>query len=208
MLFGYSYVLRKILEGCYRCFYAVEKVSVLMGHLAGWAFLFLGFYITVDTLLRKYTTFSTKGHTEIGQYVLAAAVTWGASYALSKKSHIRIDVLLIRMPKSIQGYLNVCATGLLCGFLSYILWYLLTDYLPYTFRIDTRAATVFRTPLKIPQTIWTFGLFWLWLYSLLQLVVGLLEIALGNASKLAFTLGPPSFNQEINPTDRSYPSAK
>ena len=191
MLFQYRIVAEKILRGCYYCLHLVEKLSALMGHIAGWAFLFLGFYITIDTVLRKYTTLSSKGHTEIGQYVLAVAVTWGASYALSKRAHIRIDTLLILMPKWLLGYLNLFAIALVCIFLSTILWYLLTDFLPYTFSIDAKAATILRTPLKIPQTFWVFGLFWLWLYALLQLIVGILEIGLGRASTLALGIGQP-----------------
>lgn len=200
MPFQYRVVVEKILRGCYRCLHLVEKVSDLMGHLAGWAFLLLAFYITIDTVLRKYTVFSSKGHTEIGQYVLAVAVTWGAGYALSKRAHIRIDTLLILMPRWLQGYLNLGAIGLVCLFLSAMLWYLLTDFLPYTFRMDAKAATILRTPLKIPQTIWVFGLFWFWLYALLQFIVGLLETGLGRASKLALGVGHPNLDLDTNST--------
>ena len=191
MSFHYRVVAEKILLGCHYSLHLVEKLSALMGHIAGWAFLFLGFYITIDTVLRKYTTWSSKGHTEIGQYVLAVAVTWGAGYALSKRAHIRIDTLLILMPKWLQGYLNLFAIALVCIFLSTILWYLLTDFLPYTFSMNAKAATILRTPLKIPQTLWVFGFFWLWLYALLQLIVGIFEIGLGRASTLAPVIRQP-----------------
>ena len=194
---GWRTPLQGILAAAYRVFRFVEAIAIGMGHLAGWLFLLLAFYITVDTLLRKYTTFASGAHVEMGQYVLAVGMTWAAAYTLKHKMHIRVDVLLARMPRQLQGYLNLAALALLDFFVIFLLWRICSDLLTYTFAIDSHSPTTIRTPLKIPQTVWAFGLAWLALYGTLLLFIGFLELALGNARKSRVALVPPSLARDI-----------
>jgi TRAP-type C4-dicarboxylate transport system permease small subunit len=118
-------------------------------------------------------------------------------YALLTKAHVRVDVLLVRFPPAVQGYLNTFALMLLnfmMGFVVYFAW----KTVFFSFQIGAQAPTIQRTPLAWPQSVWAVGLTFFWFVAFIMLVETLLDLARGKAKELAHKIGPLSVQAEID----------
>jgi len=76
--------------------------------------------IAVEVLARKLFTVSLVGADEISGYVLAVSITWGASLAIVRRAHVRIDLLHNRLPSLWAGVLDILA--LLASLVSQAFW--------------------------------------------------------------------------------------
>jgi hypothetical protein len=76
----------------------VAALGTLMGHLAGWGFIFCALFITFDVLARRFLGFSTQATTEITGYALAFGISWALSHTLTARRHVRIDVAINHLP--------------------------------------------------------------------------------------------------------------
>ena len=89
------------------------KISQIAAWCSGLLLFLASIMIAVEVVLRKVFTLSIGGADELSSYALAISCTWGFSYALFRKSHIRIDVLHCRMPGKVRAFLDLLAYGLL-----------------------------------------------------------------------------------------------
>src|ERR1700754_3161783 len=85
---------------------AATAVAAFMNYVAGWNFILCAVFITVDVLCRNFGGFSSSATTEITSYMLAFGLAWGLAHALATRSHIRIDVLVNRLPIGLRQYLH------------------------------------------------------------------------------------------------------
>jgi TRAP-type C4-dicarboxylate transport system permease small subunit len=136
---------------------AVERAGDVMADVAGWIYLVSAFFIGFDVVSRRYLGFSSQGTMEISGYLLAAAITWGLAHTLSCRAHIRVDVLLMRMPVRARAYLHTLALALLT--LMALLfarraWSVIAESWEFGAR-DTSALSI---PLALPQVPWALGL--------------------------------------------------
>ena len=138
----------------------LEKLSERLAVVVGWALLGLTALITVEVFGRKLFNFSTQGADEIGGYVLAIIVSSGLAYALYQKAHVRIEVLLVKAPLSLQGISTLTTMALLGAYAWFLAWRAMGVAIDSLMRRST-APTPLQTPLIIPHTIWalTLGIF-------------------------------------------------
>jgi len=113
--------------------------------------------ISIETILRKVFNYSLEGVDELSGYAIAIGAPLCFAIAAIEQSHIRINLLYMRLPRGIQAALNVVAAGLLAVLSLYLLF--------FTFRTvgETRlfgsvAQTPWMTPLIWPQTIGLIGM--------------------------------------------------
>jgi TRAP-type C4-dicarboxylate transport system permease small subunit len=128
------------------------------GTLAGgWALMLLSVLIAFEVLGRKFFGFSFRGVDEIGGYVLAVISAVGFSYALIAHGHVRIDLLLSRLPTRLQDFANWIAAIGMTAFAYVLLWQTVLLY-SRTITLGARAGTPLDTPLIYPQGVWTVAL--------------------------------------------------
>ncbi|NNK57491.1 MAG: TRAP transporter small permease [Desulfofustis sp.] len=136
-----------------------EKLSQVAAWCSGLLLFLASVMIAIEVVLRKAFAFSIGGADELSSYALAISCTWGFSYALFRKSHIRIDVLYSKMPGTGRAILDLLAYGLLAVYivtLSYFGFLVLkTSVIKHSV-----ANTPLATPMWIPQMLWLLGLFW------------------------------------------------
>jgi TRAP-type C4-dicarboxylate transport system permease small subunit len=113
-------------------------------------------YVSVDLIARKLLNLSFVGANEISGYVLAVATAWSFSYALLKRSHIRIDVFYRYLPRRWQAAVDVLAVATLVGFAAIFTWYANRYFLQVWGR-GTRSITSLALPLWIPMLGWYAG---------------------------------------------------
>src|SRR5690606_17388819 len=71
--------------------------------------------ILCEVLGRRISVFRIGGADEIAGYVMAGIATWGFSYALVERAHVRIDLVHAKLPSPSRALFDVIAlTSVLC----------------------------------------------------------------------------------------------
>lgn len=143
-------LLRRLREG-------VAAVATLMAYIAGWNYVACALFITFDVVARRFFGFSSQATVEITGYMLAAGIAWALAHTLARRAHIRVDVLVNRMPFGIRAWLHVFSLALLGGLSVLIAWsaWELVDESALFNATDNSAL---RIPMILPQGIWAVGI--------------------------------------------------
>jgi TRAP-type C4-dicarboxylate transport system permease small subunit len=136
---------------------ALARLARWMNLVAGWLFVFCAVFITLEVFARNLLGFSTQSTTELSGYMLAVGIAWGLANALAERAHVRIDILINRLPAGPRQHLHAVALAFLFVLalaMAYGAWYITSE------SIEFRAVdmTSLRTPLAIPQGLWGFGI--------------------------------------------------
>jgi TRAP-type C4-dicarboxylate transport system permease small subunit len=177
----------------------IDGLARLMGACAGWLFIGCACFITFDVIARRFFGFSTQSSIELSGYMLAIGITWGLASALEGRAHVRIDVLIQRVPAGIRRYLHWIALAMLAvfaGFLVYGAWQTFAE----SWEFKATDNSLIKTPLIIPQGLWLIGLA---VFSLMA-VLRVLEVALllpgGSIAEIEHLTGPKSYVEEADET--------
>jgi TRAP-type C4-dicarboxylate transport system permease small subunit len=134
-----------------------QRLSKVAAWAGGIILLLTAILITTEVVLRKVFTVSMGGADEISGYAIAISCSFGFSYALFQKAHIRIDVLYNKFPAFVRRVLDIVShisLGIYLSLLSYfgfqVFW---TSFIK-----GSTANTPLHTPMWIPQLIWVVGL--------------------------------------------------
>ena len=128
----------------------VTAVASVMNYVAGWVFILCAVFITADVLLRNFAGFSSSATTEITGYMLAFGIAWGLAHTLAMRAHIRVDVLVNRLPLRWRQYLHAFALAILtvlACFFTWVSWALVQESILFNAK-DTSALAI---PLVVPQ---------------------------------------------------------
>ena len=129
-----------------------------MGYLAGWGFILCAAFITFDVLARRFFGFSSQSTTELTGYVLAFGISWALAHTLTARAHVRIDVLINRLPaadalsaaspepRGACASSSASSPGAPMALVDESLLFGATD------------ISLLRTPLWLPQGLWAFGI--------------------------------------------------
>ena len=167
----------------------LDRVATAMAYVSGGLFVALAFYLTLDVIGRKFFHLSTAVSDEYGGYALAVGGMWALAYTLRSGGHVRIDVLLPRLPSTVRALLDYGALAFMVLFAAAVAiyaWRLSID----SFTGDARAMSFVRTPLFVPQGLMALGFTVLSLEALVILAVGLVEsVRLGRLVPVAIQEG-------------------
>ncbi len=166
-----------------------------MNYVAGWNYILCAAFITIDVLCRNFGGFSSSATTEITSYMLAFGIAWGLAHALATRSHIRVDVLVNRLPIGLRQYLHAFALLLLTGlslFIAWCAWHLVGESILFNAK-DTSALAI---PLVIPQGLWAIGITMLAVFAVVLLLEVVCLLATGNAAEIDKLLGPRGYQEE------------
>lgn len=124
--------------------------------------------IIIEVLGRQFPALHLGGADELSGYIMAAIATWGFSYALVERAHVRIDLVHAWLPVGGRAVMDVIAMAsvLLVAVLVASYAY---DVLAKSLARGSRSNTPLGVPLWMPQIIWFGGWVWLTLTSALLL---------------------------------------
>ena len=128
-----------------------------MNSLAGWMYLLCACFITLDVLSRRFLHFSSQGTTEISSYMLAFGISWGLAQALTSRGHIRVDVLVLRLPVRVRAYLHLLALAFLTV-LGLLFARRAWDVVLESWEFGAKDTSALSIPLILPQGLWAIGL--------------------------------------------------
>ena len=151
------------------------QVAALVKTLNRWVALICGvvLMITVALILsevlgRRIAIFRIGGADEIAGYVMAGIATWGFSYALVERAHVRIDLVHAKLPAPGRAVFDVIAmASVLC--VALLVSYYAYDVLAKSVARGSRSNTPMSIQLWIPQVIWFSGWAWMALTSAVML---------------------------------------
>jgi TRAP-type C4-dicarboxylate transport system permease small subunit len=174
---------------------AIAALATVMGMVAGWGFVLCAFFIAFEVLARSIFRVSTQSTTEITGYMLAFGLSWGLAHGLATRSHVRIDMLVNRLPRRARVPLHLIALtllGVFVGFLAKGAYDLVDESLLF----NATDISLLRTPLAIPQGLWAAGLFMFLLLIIAMLVENLLLALHGQAQQVERNLSSRGYDEE------------
>lgn len=181
------------LLGRLRC--GIERVGHVMGCAAGWLFVFCSFFITADVLGRKFFGVSSKATVELTGYMLAFGIAWGLTDALTTRAHIRVDVLVTRMPQGLRVYMHALALVFLVILNFFFVWrgWAVVEE---SWMFGAHDSSAITTPLVIPQGLWAAGMTVFFLLSVTMLFEVIALLSLGERERVERLLGPRTLQEE------------
>jgi TRAP-type C4-dicarboxylate transport system permease small subunit len=174
---------------------ASTRLAARMNDLAGWVFILCAGFITLDVLFRNFGGFSSSATTEITSYMLAFGIAWGLAHALAARAHIRVDVLVNKLPIAWRQYLHALALAVLTFLALFLAWcaWMLVDESVFFNATDTSALAI---PLVIPQGLWAIGISMLAIQAVLQLFEVACLLWANDAQQIDSLLGARGYQEE------------
>jgi TRAP-type C4-dicarboxylate transport system permease small subunit len=138
-------------------FRALEWLSGKAMTVAGWCYLAITVLITFDIVARRLLGFSTEATTELTGYLMAIGMTWGLAGTLLERGHVRIDVLVQKMPLGARVWLHLVSLGALLVSIGFFAWGAVS-LAKDSWDFGSTDLSTMRTPLALPQGLWAAGL--------------------------------------------------
>ena len=175
--------------------HGATMVATAMGTIAGWGFVLCAFFIAFEVRARTLLRVSTGSTVELSGYMLAFGLSWGLAHTLTQRGHVRIDLLINRLPRRIRVLLHLLALlllGLFVGVISYGAWMLVDESLLF----GASDISALRIPLAIPQGLWAGGLLVFLVLICLMLVENVFLALAGDERQVERHLGSRTFDEE------------
>jgi TRAP-type C4-dicarboxylate transport system permease small subunit len=126
--------------------------------------------IFADIVLRSTANLSIEGAVEIGEYILAAVGFLGLAYAQFKGGHIRVEVLLLRLPHKWQRIVDILILLPVIVFFVVMTHQIGMDAYTAWIENDSRAGTTLLIPTWPPKFAAFLGCTMLVIVFLIQLL--------------------------------------
>jgi len=173
----------------------IDVLARGMNRCAGWLFVACALFITFDVLARKFLGFSSQSTTEVSGYMLGVGIAWGLAGALDARTHVRIDILIQKVPGRWRGYLHWLALALLVVFAAFLLygaWHTTAE----SWDFKATDNSLLKTPLVIPQGLWLFGIGVFGVMAALRLLEVALLLPSADIQAIEHLTGPRSYVEE------------
>lgn len=177
----------------------LEQVSHRAMGMAGWCYLAMTVLICFDIVARRLLGFSSESTTEINGYLLAIGMSWGLAGTLLERGHVRIDVLLQRMPLKWRAVLHLMSLLALLVTVGFFIWgaaSLTLDSLAF----GATDLSALRTPLALPQGLWAAGFILFGVAVCGLLMRALVQCLTGRVAQMDAELTARSYQEEADET--------
>lgn len=173
----------------------VAGLAAGMAWVAGWNYVACALFITADIVGRNAFGVSSAATVEITGYMLACGIAWGLAHTLACRAHIRVDVLVTRLPVRWRAPLHLFSLLLLAVFALFTAW-AAWELVDESALFDAHDNSALRMPLVIPQGIWAVGLSAFVLMCGVLLLESTLALLTGEGARLDALLGSRTLADE------------
>lgn len=173
----------------------IATVASVMNLCAGWAYIAAAIFITVDVTCRKFFGFNSGATTEISGYLLGFGISWALAQTMVERAHIRIDLLVMRMPLVLRQYLHLAALSLLIALVGVVGWSALT-VIEESWMFKSHDISALSIPLLMPQSLWAFGIGVFALFLIALAFECLVLLVSGRPDEIDALLRPRSADEE------------
>lgn len=174
----------------------MQTVIRLIGWIFGLTMVALSIMVTIETIVRKIFSVSLGGVDELSGYAVAIAGPLAFAIALIERSHIRINILYLRLSVSARrllDFLSILSLTVLSVFLSFFALRTVMD----TYQLKSLAQTPWATPLIYPQSLWIIAMAVFALVSLYLLAKAILLARRKDWASMERCLAPGSLEEEL-----------
>ena len=175
----------------------VEAVGRVMNDVAGWLFVLCALFVSFDVLARKFFSVSSRATVEITGYMLAFGIAWGLADALTTRAHIRVDVLVSRMPLRLRVWMHALALAFLVT-LAFLFTWRGWAVVRESWEFGARDSSALTIPLVVPQGLWVVGITVFFVVAVVLFVEALTLLALRRWSDVDQLLGPRTLIDEAD----------
>jgi TRAP-type C4-dicarboxylate transport system permease small subunit len=175
----------------------IDILARLMNRCAGWLFVLCALFVTFDVLARKFLGFSSQSTTELSGYMLGVGIAWGLAGALDARVHVRIDILIQKVPPRFRGYLHwlaLASLAVFAGFLLYGAWHTTAE----SWDFKATDNSLLKTPLIVPQGLWLFGIGVFGVMAALRVIEVALLLPRRDIDAIEKLTGPRSYIEEAD----------
>ncbi len=128
----------------------IEKIAYLGACFAGWLVPLMMLLVVVDVFMRYVMNRPLMVSDEFSAYMLVALSFFGLAYTWREKGHVRIEILVNRLPPRIYGWIR------LLGLILTLIFMIEMDraaykMITYALQINLRSSTWLMFPLFWPQ---------------------------------------------------------
>ena len=177
----------------------IEWASRHAMRLAGWCYLAMTVLICFDISARRLLGFSSESTIELSGYLMAIGMSWGLAGTLLERGHVRIDVLLQRMPLAWRVVFHLLSLAAMLVSIGFFIWGAFSLALDSMTFGSTDLSTL-RTPLVVPQGLWAMGFALFGLAAVALMVRGLRQCLQGDWQTLDASLMSRSYQEEADDT--------
>ena len=173
----------------------IDAVGRLLNAAAGWLFIVCALFVTFDVLGRKFFAISSQATVELTGYMLALGITWGLTEALTSRAHIRVDVVVSKMPLAVRAWMHAIALtflGVLGFFLTWRGWAVVQE----SWDFNSRDSTTLAVPLIYPQGLWALGITVFFALTVVMWLEVVVLLALRRGDLIDHLLGPRTLQEE------------
>ncbi|APW41434.1 TRAP transporter small permease subunit [Rhodoferax saidenbachensis] len=135
----------------------MQRYTRVASLIFGVMMLVLSAAVTLETLLRKLFSFSLGGVDELSGYAIALGAPLAFAVALLERSHIRINLLYLKLAPKRQAMLDAAAVLSLGALAVFLLFFTVQNVLD-TRQYQSIAQTPWATPLIYPQALWLIAM--------------------------------------------------
>ena len=178
---------------------ALERASQLALSIAGWCFLAMTLLICFDIVARRLLGFSSGATSELSGYLLAIGMSWGLAAALIERAHVRIDILVQKLPLPARAWLHFIALAVLLGVAGFFAWGAAALALD-SWQLRATDVSQLSTPLVVPQALWAAGMALFLLAGLGLAARTLRALAAGRPAEVERLLVPRHYEEEVAET--------
>lgn len=134
----------------------LEKSSRAAMKVAGWCYLTITLLICFDIVCRRLLGFSTEATTEVTGYLMAIGMSWGLAGTLFERGHVRIDVLVQKLPVRIRVWLHLASLSALLVATAFFSWGAFSLFKD-SYDFDAKDLSSLHMPMAIPEGLWALG---------------------------------------------------
>ncbi len=158
--------------------FAIEKIADSGGYISGWLVPAMMILVVIEVITRYFLHQPLMVADEFSAYMLVALSYLGLAYTWRQGGHVRISILVSRLPIRISNWLRL-------GSLTLILIFMMEmvrvgfKMVVYARQIDLRSPTWLTIPLFWPQLTVFIGFVILTLVLFVEVVKGVVKIRVG-----------------------------
>lgn len=178
---------------------ALERASQHALSVAGWCFLAMTTLICFDIVARRMLGFSSGATSELSGYLLGIGMSWGLAAALIERCHVRIDMLVQKLPLSLRVWFHLAALLLLLAVAGFFAWGAAALAID-SWQLRATDISLLRTPLVAPQAVWAAGFMLFALVAFALAVRSAAALAGGRADAVERMLAARSYQDEVAET--------
>ncbi|WP_138465899.1 TRAP transporter small permease subunit [Poseidonocella sp. HB161398] len=153
--------------------------------------------VAAETVMRKLFNHSLAGVDELSGYAIAIGAPLAFAVAAIERSHIRINLLHMRLPRRMQAGLNLVSALALAALAVFLLAFAFRT-LTETRMFGSVAQTPWMTPLIWPQSAWLAGMAVFTLAAVLLALAALRCALRRDTGALADGFGPETAEEELS----------